>query len=149
MRLVRRCRTSAACSPARSLQQPSSPTLLVECGRIPCTFNNEVPRSFPGSIFKLELDHEHCGYDSVAGRGGTANLAAAVDDDPEVTTSAQRTAAARVRHQSLRIPDHGVPVGSARIEAADERAGRDDRQLVVPVIPGCRPPGEAWLDVPA
>src|ERR1700712_4247476 len=85
----------------------------------------------------------------MAGRGRTADMAAAFHDDPAVTAGAQRAVAARVRNQSLRIPDLGVPVGNAGIEAADERACRDDWQFAVPAVPGRRPPRETWLDVTA
>src|SRR4029077_439220 len=61
--------------------------------------------NIPGSTIKLEWGHEYCGQDSVARRGGTADLAAAVDDDPQVAAGAERTVAARVRHQPLRVSD--------------------------------------------
>ena len=66
----------------------------------------------------------------MAGRGKTADLAAAVDDDPPVAAGTERSVTARVRDQSLRVSDLGVSVGNAGIDAADEHARRDHRQLL-------------------
>jgi len=74
-------------------------------------------------------------------------MGAAVDDDPQVAAGAERTAAARVRDQPLRVSDDGAPVGSAGIEASDERTRHDHRQLAAAVVPGSRPARETWLDV--
>src|SRR4029077_8688220 len=128
--------TGSSMSNQRGMKSgPTTPTAFIT-DPSPCRVHS-IPRSvkhlsvvrIPGSTFKLDWGHEYCGQDAVARRAGTADLATTVDDDPQVAASAQRTVAARVRHQPLRVSDHGVSVGNAGIDAADERTGHDHRQL--------------------